>query len=119
MTSSSGLRGHRKTYLAILESAGHALFKMVRYVLLRPLRPVLEVIQNNCRVRFVGISQYVHFSAVANTQWSGDADVSQGNITVPLYSLWMVSEKNRVLVPETGHIIFGGILYHINIEASK
>jgi hypothetical protein len=36
----------------------HALFKMVRYDLLRPLRPELDVIQNNCRVRFVGISQY-------------------------------------------------------------
>jgi hypothetical protein len=38
--------------------------KVVRYVLLRPLalRPELEVIQNNCRVRFVGISQYVHFN---------------------------------------------------------
>jgi hypothetical protein len=35
---------------------------MVRYVLLRPLRPELDVIQNNCRVRFVGISRYVHFS---------------------------------------------------------
>jgi hypothetical protein len=32
--SSSGLRGHRRTYLTILESADHALFKMVRYVLL-------------------------------------------------------------------------------------
>jgi hypothetical protein len=36
---------------------------MVRYVLLRPLRPELDVIQNNCRVRFVGISRYVHFSS--------------------------------------------------------
>jgi hypothetical protein len=62
MTSSSGLRCHRRTYLTILESADHALFKMVRYVLLRPLRPELDVIQNNCRVRFVGISRYVHFS---------------------------------------------------------
>jgi hypothetical protein len=60
MTSSSGLRGHRRTYLTILKSADHALFKMVRYVLLRPLRPELDVIQNNCRVRFVGISRYVH-----------------------------------------------------------
>jgi hypothetical protein len=42
MTSSSGLSGHRITYLTILESAGHALFKMVRYVLLRPLRPELD-----------------------------------------------------------------------------
>jgi hypothetical protein len=61
MTSSSGLRGHRRTYLTILESARHALFNVVRYVLLRPLRPELEVIQYNCRVRFVGISQYVYF----------------------------------------------------------
>jgi hypothetical protein len=60
MTSSSGLR---RTYLTILESAGHAFFKMVRYVLLRPLRPEVDVIQNNCRVRFVGISRYVHFRA--------------------------------------------------------
>jgi hypothetical protein len=42
MTSSSGLRGHRRTYLTILESADHALFKMVRYVLLRPLRPEID-----------------------------------------------------------------------------
>jgi hypothetical protein len=28
---SSGLRGHKRTYLTILESADHALFKMVRY----------------------------------------------------------------------------------------
>jgi hypothetical protein len=61
MTSSSGLRGHRRTYLTILESTDHALLKMVRHVLLRPLRPELDVIQNNCRVRFVGISRYVHF----------------------------------------------------------
>jgi hypothetical protein len=40
--SSSGLLGHRRTYLTILESADHALFKMVRYVLLRPLRPELD-----------------------------------------------------------------------------
>jgi hypothetical protein len=51
LTSSSGLRGHRKTYLTILESAGHALFKMVRYVLLRPLRPELDVNKKNYRVR--------------------------------------------------------------------
>jgi hypothetical protein len=40
--SSSGLRGHRRTYRPILESADHALFKMVRYVLLPPLRPELD-----------------------------------------------------------------------------
>jgi hypothetical protein len=32
--SSSGLRGRRRTYRTILEWADHALFKMVRYVLL-------------------------------------------------------------------------------------
>jgi hypothetical protein len=38
----SGLRGHRRTNLTILESADHALFKIERYVLLRPLRPELD-----------------------------------------------------------------------------
>jgi hypothetical protein len=42
LASSSGLRGHKRTYLTILESADHALFKMVRYVLLRPLRPEID-----------------------------------------------------------------------------
>jgi hypothetical protein len=46
--------GHRRTYLTILEFSDHALFKMVRYVLLRPLRPELDVIHINCRVRFCG-----------------------------------------------------------------
>jgi hypothetical protein len=41
-SSSSGLRGHRRTYRPILELADHALFKMVRYVLLPPLRPELD-----------------------------------------------------------------------------
>jgi hypothetical protein len=36
------LIGHRRTYLTILESADHALFKMERYILLRPLRPELD-----------------------------------------------------------------------------
>jgi hypothetical protein len=40
--SSSGLRGHRRTYRTTLEWADHALFKMVRYVLLRPLTPDLD-----------------------------------------------------------------------------
>jgi hypothetical protein len=43
MTTSSGLRGHRRTNLTILESADHALFKMVRYVLLQPLSPEPDV----------------------------------------------------------------------------
>jgi hypothetical protein len=37
-SSSSGLLGH----FTILESADHALFKMVRYVLLRSLSPELD-----------------------------------------------------------------------------
>jgi hypothetical protein len=40
--SSSALRGHRRTYLTILERACSANFKMVWYVLLRPLRPELN-----------------------------------------------------------------------------
>jgi hypothetical protein len=42
LASSSGLRGHKRIYLTILESTDHALLKMVRYVLLRPLRPELD-----------------------------------------------------------------------------
>jgi hypothetical protein len=41
LASSSGLRGHKRTYLTILESADHALCKMVRYVLLRQFMPIL------------------------------------------------------------------------------
>jgi hypothetical protein len=40
--SSSGLRGRRRTYHTILKLAEHVLFKMVRYVLLRRLRPELD-----------------------------------------------------------------------------
>jgi hypothetical protein len=39
--SSSGLRGRRRTYHTILKLTDHALSKMVRYVLLWPLRPEL------------------------------------------------------------------------------
>jgi hypothetical protein len=45
---SSGLRGHKRTYPTILESADHALFKMVRYVLPRPLRPDLDAKTKTC-----------------------------------------------------------------------
>jgi hypothetical protein len=48
LASSFGLRGHKKAYLTILESADHALFKMVRYVLLRPLRPELDAKTKTC-----------------------------------------------------------------------
>jgi hypothetical protein len=40
--SNSGLRGRRRTYLTILKRAWSANFKMVWYILLRPLRPVLD-----------------------------------------------------------------------------
>jgi hypothetical protein len=36
------IRGRRKTYLTILKRAWSANFKMVWYVLLRPLRPKLD-----------------------------------------------------------------------------
>jgi hypothetical protein len=39
---SSGLRGRRRTYHTILKLADHALFKMIRYVLMRRLRPELD-----------------------------------------------------------------------------
>jgi hypothetical protein len=45
MTSSSGLRGHRRTHLAILESADHALFKIVRFFLSTASEAGLDVIQ--------------------------------------------------------------------------
>jgi hypothetical protein len=45
---SSGRRGHKRSYLTILESADHALYKMVRYVLLRPLRPELDAKTKTC-----------------------------------------------------------------------
>jgi uncharacterized membrane protein len=48
LSSSSGLRGHKRTYLTILESADHALYKMVRYVLLRPMRPELDAKTKTC-----------------------------------------------------------------------
>jgi hypothetical protein len=37
-----------RTCRTILESADHALFKMVRYVLLRPLRPELDAKTKKC-----------------------------------------------------------------------
>jgi hypothetical protein len=48
LASSSGLQSHKRTYLTILESADHALFKMVRYVLLRPLRLELDAKTKTC-----------------------------------------------------------------------
>jgi hypothetical protein len=39
---SSGLKRRRRIYLTILKLADHALFKIVWYVLLRPLRPELD-----------------------------------------------------------------------------
>jgi hypothetical protein len=45
-TMNSGLRGRSRPYLTILELADHALFKMVRYVLLRPLRLELFTCQS-------------------------------------------------------------------------
>jgi hypothetical protein len=49
--SGSGLRGRRRTYLTILKRVWSADSKMVRLVLLWPLRPELDVIQNNYQVR--------------------------------------------------------------------
>jgi hypothetical protein len=46
--SSSGLRGRRRTYHTLLKLADHALCKMVKYVLLRPLRPELDAKTKTC-----------------------------------------------------------------------
>jgi hypothetical protein len=48
LASSSGLRGHKRTDLTILELADQALFKMVTLVLLRPLRPELDANTKTC-----------------------------------------------------------------------
>jgi hypothetical protein len=96
MTSSSGLRGHRRTYLTILESTDHALFKMVGYVLLRPLRPELDVIQNNCRVKFVGISRYVHFRP-AGLAVKGIRTNSTKRLAKLLYRFYFLTEKLKNL----------------------
>jgi hypothetical protein len=39
----SNLRGRRRTYHTISLLANHAILKLVRYVLLRPLRPELDL----------------------------------------------------------------------------
>jgi hypothetical protein len=60
LVSSSSLRGQKRTYLTILDSADHALFKMVRYVLLRPLRPELDAKTKTClpaRTRFCHLDE--------------------------------------------------------------
>jgi hypothetical protein len=45
----SGLRDRsRWTYHNILKLVDHAIFKMVRYVLLRPLRPELDLSKVSC-----------------------------------------------------------------------
>jgi hypothetical protein len=61
---SSGLRGHKRTYLTILKSADHALFKMVRYVLLRPLRPELDARTKTC---LPAKTRFCHLDEPANS----------------------------------------------------
>jgi hypothetical protein len=61
---SSGLRGHKRTYLTISESADHALFKMVRYVLLQPLRPELDAKTKTC---LPAKTRFCHLDEEANS----------------------------------------------------
>jgi hypothetical protein len=64
LASCSGLRGHKRTYLTILESADRALFKMVRYVLLRPLRPELDAKTKTClpaKTRFCHLDEQAKY----------------------------------------------------------
>jgi hypothetical protein len=65
LASSSGLRDHKRSYLTILESADHALFKMVRYVLLRPLSPELDAKTKTClpaKTRFCHLDEQANNS---------------------------------------------------------
>jgi hypothetical protein len=63
-SGSSGLRGHKRTYLTILESTDHALLKMVRYVLLRPLRPELDAKTKTC---LAAKTRFCHLDEQANS----------------------------------------------------
>jgi hypothetical protein len=65
LASSSGLRGHKRTYRTILESADHAFFKMVRYVLLRPLRQELDAKTKTC---LPAKTRFCHLDEQANSQ---------------------------------------------------
>jgi hypothetical protein len=78
LASSSGLRGHKRTYLTILELADHALFKMVRYVLLRPLRPELDAKTKTClaaKTRFCHLDEQALCLLRAEVKLSSSVDV--------------------------------------------
>jgi hypothetical protein len=62
LASSSNLRGNNRTYPTILESADHALFKMVRYVLLRPLRPELDA--KTTRLKILPVLTREHYTSL-------------------------------------------------------
>jgi hypothetical protein len=64
LASSSGLRGHKRTYRTIIELADRALFKMVRYVFLRPLRPELDAKTKTC---LPAITRFCHLDEQAIT----------------------------------------------------
>jgi hypothetical protein len=81
--SSSGLLGHRRTYLTILESADHALFKMVRYVLLRPLR--LKLDGRDVEARRV-IKKYGSWGAISFEKGFRRVRFLKGEITKISYS---------------------------------
>jgi hypothetical protein len=70
LASSSGLRGHKRTYLTNLELADHALFKMVRYVLLQPLRPELDAKTKTClpaKTRFCHLDEQANNDVIIDT----------------------------------------------------
>jgi hypothetical protein len=71
LASSSGLRGHKRTYLPILKSADHALFKMVGYVFLRPLRPELDAKTKTC---LAVKTRFCHLDEQANRGNSGNEE---------------------------------------------
>jgi hypothetical protein len=68
LASTSGLRVHKRTYLTILESADHALFKMV---LLLPLRPELDAKTKAClpsKTRFCHLDEQANCSLHKSTR---------------------------------------------------
>jgi hypothetical protein len=64
--SSSGLTGHRRTYLTILESSDHVLFKMVRYT---SSREVDEQAISTCILSIFGGSRHPEYLNIYGVQF--------------------------------------------------
>jgi hypothetical protein len=74
-----------RTCRTILESADHALFKMVRYVLLRPLRPELDAKTKKC---LPAKTRFCHLDEQAKCRFV------MTNITHRQSAVWLKTENN-------------------------